>query len=900
MNQKRDQYTDGIWPEPKVKTIDFDDPGEGQDASQQQSGPVTVLGMTFANDEERRQYFREELRKKLPELRHIEGFPIGEDDDIINLSDPPYYTACPNPWLNDFIAEWEQEKKRLEAEGKRKTDFVVSEPYASDVSEGKNNPVYNAHSYHTKVPHPAIMRYILHYTQPGDIVFDGFAGTGMTGVASNFCSSPENDLQGKIQEEFKIRSKSITWGERHAIQSDLSPVASLICGVYNSPRKMSALLRVENLLNQIELEYDWMYKTQTQDGDDAKINYVVWSDVFVCPHCGKELVFYDSAVNHATNVVAKEFPCPNCGATVSKNTLEKSVESVFDDVIEEVTQRQKMVPVLINYSIGRRSFDKRPDENDFAVIDKAKSLAKSFRLVKERMMEGREARRNDRQGLTHVHQFYFSRSLIILEKLLTMSNDIEMKFLVNSQLINISKLNRYRPGVSFPYNPLSGTLYIGSQISESNVFVALKNKLGKLKLLFRNLNSMNASSVSSATSINLPDNSVDYIFTDPPFGANISYSELNFIQESWLRVKTNVKHEAVVNVSHGKQREDYQYLMTLSLKEYYRILKSGHWMTVEFSNTSASIWNAIIQALENAGFIVSNVSALDKQQGSFKAVTTTTAVKQDLVISCYKPSASLLEKFDNMAGSVENAWDFIEEHLSHLAVHIEKGNQTATVIERSPKILYDRLISYYVQHGYPVPMDAREFQEGLRERYLEIDGMFFTASQAAEYEQKRKNTTGVAPMGIIVSDEANGIEWLRNFLRKTPKTYQDIQPDWMQAINGVRKNDILPELRDILEENFIEEPDGKWRLPNIQDDVDMNALRTKALLREFRSYVEMASKPKSKIKEARVEALRAGFKQCYIDKDFETIVLVSNKIPQNLLQEDEVLLQFYDIALNKI
>ena len=150
----------------------------------QQDQPVVCLGREFPNDQARREYYREELRKKLPELRKIEGFPIGEDDDIINLSDPPYYTACPNPWLNDFIAEWEQQKEQLQAEGKRKSDFEVKEPYASDVSEGKSNPIYMAHAYHTKVPHPAIMRYIMHYTQPGDIVFDGFAGTGMTGVAA--------------------------------------------------------------------------------------------------------------------------------------------------------------------------------------------------------------------------------------------------------------------------------------------------------------------------------------------------------------------------------------------------------------------------------------------------------------------------------------------------------------------------------------------------------------------------------------------------------------------------------------------------------------------------------------------------------------------------------------------
>ena len=66
-------------------------------------------------------------------------------------------------------------------------DTYNREPFATDVSEGKNDPIYNAHSYHTKVPHKAIMRYILHYTEPGDVVFDGFCGTGMTGVATQLC-----------------------------------------------------------------------------------------------------------------------------------------------------------------------------------------------------------------------------------------------------------------------------------------------------------------------------------------------------------------------------------------------------------------------------------------------------------------------------------------------------------------------------------------------------------------------------------------------------------------------------------------------------------------------------------------------------------------------------------------
>jgi DNA modification methylase len=119
-------------------------------------------------------------KEDLDKVRNIEGFPIGKDEDIIALSRPPYYTACPNPFIREFI---EKNGKPYDEE----TDDYHCEPFAADVSEGKNDPIYNAHSYHTKVPHKAILRYVLHYTRPGDIVFDGFCGTGMTGVAAQMC-----------------------------------------------------------------------------------------------------------------------------------------------------------------------------------------------------------------------------------------------------------------------------------------------------------------------------------------------------------------------------------------------------------------------------------------------------------------------------------------------------------------------------------------------------------------------------------------------------------------------------------------------------------------------------------------------------------------------------------------
>ena len=186
-------------------------------------GPVECLGMAFENDEKRREYFLQKLRKKLkdPEFRKIEGFPIGEDEAILALSDPPYYTACPNPFIEDFIKYYGKPYDPA-------TDDYRREPFTTDVSEGKNDPIYNAHSYHTKVPHKAIMRYILHYTEPGDIVFDGFCGTGMTGVAAQLCDDPSTlaalGYTPKSDDElFDENSQSVgRKGCRKAILKDLS------------------------------------------------------------------------------------------------------------------------------------------------------------------------------------------------------------------------------------------------------------------------------------------------------------------------------------------------------------------------------------------------------------------------------------------------------------------------------------------------------------------------------------------------------------------------------------------------------------------------------------------------------------------------------------------------------
>ena len=133
----------------------------------------------------------DKLASKLDSVRNILGFPKAEDSDIISLSDPPHYTACPNPFLEDFI-------KENSTPYDPKKDQYHKEPFTSDLFGGKNHPVYNPHAYHTKVPHQVIIKCILHYTQPGDVVYDGFCGTGITGVAWFLCGFPELELKKQI------------------------------------------------------------------------------------------------------------------------------------------------------------------------------------------------------------------------------------------------------------------------------------------------------------------------------------------------------------------------------------------------------------------------------------------------------------------------------------------------------------------------------------------------------------------------------------------------------------------------------------------------------------------------------------------------------------------------------
>ena len=226
----------------------------------------------------------------------MEGFPIGEDETSWTWSDPPYYTACPNPWLNDFIAEWEAEKKELEKQGLRKADFKVTEPYPEDIKSGKNHAIYNAHTYHTKVPHEITTKFLLYYTQPSDIIIDSFAGTGMTGVGGSFCKNitKESETLYRFQKEFNAFGKEFLLGKRNVINIDLSSIASHISHIYNYGFNKENFLRDYNKLKAHLNKFKHFFETE-HNSNKGVINYTVYSQLYICNECHTEFDFYEAA-----------------------------------------------------------------------------------------------------------------------------------------------------------------------------------------------------------------------------------------------------------------------------------------------------------------------------------------------------------------------------------------------------------------------------------------------------------------------------------------------------------------------------------------------------------------------------------------------------------------------------
>jgi hypothetical protein len=912
---------------------------------------VECLGQTFESDEARRAHFLALLKEKLldPEFRKIPGFPEGTDEAILRMSDPPYYTACPNPFLEDFV--------RCHGKPYDPNEVYEREPFAVDVSVGKTDQLYKAHGYHTKVPHLAIVPSILHYTKPGDIVLDGFCGSGMTGLAAQWCGSAPLAYRQELEAKWQAEGhEPPEWGVRRALLNDLGPAASFIAAGYNLPFNVDLLSQeAQRILEEVDDELGWMYEAMhTDNKTKGRINYTVWSEVFTCPECAGDIVYADAALDRATGETSSEFDCPHCGAALNKDRLERKLETRLDPATGETWRRIALKPILVDYSVGNRCYSKPISSFEMDILDRIEGMPFPGDIPIAEFPIGQmyHGSRLSPKGFNRCHHLFLARSAHALAAIWRKANAVSdagarrmTLWFAEQSIWGISLLNRYkekqfgRPGGSQVNNYMSGIYYVSSVIGECSPWYILHDKSkrsSKLSRLIKSFGERRCPPAGSAVqtghcaSLPVPKCVVDYVFTDPPFGANIFYADLNLLVESWHGVKTAASNEAIVDQPKHKGVHEYQELMRSCFAEYIRVLKPGRWMTVVFSNSSNGIWRAIQEAMGAAGFVVADVRTLDKQQGSYRQVTSS-AVKQDLVISAYKPTEELRKRFEIGQSSSDGAWAFVREHLHNVPVFVGRSNEVEPVVERTAQMLLDRMIAFHVQRGISVPLSGPEFLQGLQQRFPERDGMYFLPDQVTEYDRKRTTATQLRQLSFFVNDEHSAIQWIRQQLQDKPQSFQDLQPQFMRELQAWAKHEETVELKVILEQNFlhydghgpvpsqihsylssnfkdlrnldkedlklIEKARDRWYVPDPNKQADLDQVRDRALLKEFAEIKESSQR---KIKQFRTEAVRAGFKACWQERDYATIVKVAAKLPEAVLQEDEKLLMYIDNAQTRL
>lgn len=476
----------------------------------------------------------------------------------------------------------------------------VSSPLIVPTIGSRSTPVFNAHSYHTKVPPEAIEPYIAHHTQRGAVVLDPFSGSGMTGVAARRLG-------------------------RNSILNDLSPAAAHIGWNITHPCDPSALgSAARDALSRVGPLLKEIYSATCQRCSmPATAAFTIWSDRIPCEGCGSLVSIWENATDKATGAVGQRVPCPRCHHETARRGATRADTRPAWVVVDCPTCGRTEHPADKDDLAGDAKWAGSPLNHWFPDValdpDQEMYIRSALAL----------------RGVRSISDFYTARNrhaLAALWSSIQHEPDVRLR-----QVLALAFTNTAWHGtVMRRFNarggqrPLTGTLYIPHLSSEVNVGRVFAHKIKQLQTFFRAEAALADSEVStnvmvgSATNlVGIPDRSVDYVFTDPPFGSNIFYSDCNLIWEAWLGTTTDATEEAVVNRSRkvhrgGKTVADYEALMRASFVEIARVLRRDAWVTVVFHSTDAEVWQAIEDSAAGAGLSIKGATYMDKTQLSHK------------------------------------------------------------------------------------------------------------------------------------------------------------------------------------------------------------------------------------------------------------------------------------------
>lgn len=690
--------------------------------------------------------------------------------------EPGFYSSGPNSNLRSFV---EKHRRSYDPEN----DKYSKEPRVLQKVLSRGDAIFNMHTYHKGKKHyEAIMAYLDWFTEEGDLVLDLFCGSGMTGVAA-------------------VATR------RKPILIDLSPAATFITRHYCvPPNPERAQIAIDLLMGKVKQEIENLYETRCDRCNGRAItDSVVWSQKFQCERCLKVFPLFENEY------------CPNCldeGARISLETHGK---------------RYGAVPVMVNYTCttgcSPSGWSRRYDDADkrkrefFEKYDLSKTGDLEHKEIpfwypRTVIFDASKTRELLNKGIQTIEGLFTKRSLYaqacLLENikgLQNIDNEQRSALLLSFQgnILLGTIMQRYRETGG---GHQGGTYYcppiflercqIGTFTRKWNQIRSGYEALGDLYFGGGSLNLL----VSTQTSTDLgqiPSNSIDYVFTDPPYGGKVQYGELNFLWEAWMGFDTSwLRDEITIDNIRGKSEQEWATAMAKAFKEAFRVLKPGRWLTLCYHDTSEGTWHLVQDLMLEAGFIPdnpANLSFIEVEQKGFNIQKGKSqhidvkALKRDLVRNYRKPHPKELPYTIAFSGR-EDRRTILSKTREIILRFLEEN--AGTTRDR----VSDYTINFLVGKGQMEPHDLNQILNEVG--YSTEDGRWFLRQEFEEIEPPE------------MEKEEKAAEKIERFMLNTMKE---------KYLEAVPQSDILefyfnvpnkPQRRlwDFIDDYFWRTPDG--------------------------------------------------------------------------------------------
>lgn len=577
--------------------------------------------------------------------------------------------------------------------------------YEQPLPSGRHGPLYNAFSYPTKISAESVALFIACHTQPGDRVLDVFGGSCSTAVAARLCARPTPRMLGLAEQA----GVSPTWGPRDAVVYEISVIGSLLGEVMSSPPDpCDFAAAARRVLSAGRERAPDLYATTDAAGQPGEIRHIVWSDVVACPDCRRLTTYADVRVRWNPLCFADTNKC-ECGYQGHPDDWVRRTAAREDPWTGVTAEKRERVPWRVYGRAGSRRWS-RPATADDAITERevaSRPLPDSAPIAP--LVWGDLHRSGYHQGMTQLHDLYTARNFWAMALLWDLAGE-EPEHLRDALRVWLLSYNQShstlmtrvvlkRDSKDFVLTGAqSGVLYVSGLPVEKNVFNGLERKIGVFERAFEMVSGTGGVVTvvnGSSTELDLPNGSVDYVFTDPPFGGYIPYSEINQINELWLGQTTEKVSEAIVSRAQGKDVADYEALLSAIFAETSRVMKPDANATVVFHSAHVDVWRALTRSLDLAGLGVKAANVLDKTQGSFKQVSQHVSVSGDPLI--------LLRK--NVG---EDSW--AERAMPDVADLIIADQAIVSASRRDGQHAFSRFVAASLVRGEPITLGAREFR----------------------------------------------------------------------------------------------------------------------------------------------------------------------------------------------